>query len=710
MLMLYYLIAVNGGLLAAALLCGVLYGFADRSYDAFGRRWMHAGLIAGAAAAAVMAYLKNKTNVMLDVGDKVNQELKTYGANITVVPKSSAVLSDLYEVEGGEAAQGAYLREDELGNIKTIFWAFNIVDFAPFLDTEAELSDGTEVNMAGTWYNHYMALPTGETLTTGVQNLRTWWDITEGRWLNESEAADESGVMVGAALAGAQGLHAGDTLTVTGRHGSETLTVVGIFDAGDDADSRLFAPLHVVQKLSGLEGRIASIEVSAITTPDNELAVKAAKDPKSLSAAQYETWYCTAYVSSICFQIQEVITDAVASPVRQVADSEGAILEKTELLMLLITVLALVGSALGISNLVTASVMKRFTVCDFLLSVLALALLLGLLFVFGPCAPREDGGWMTCHWAGQALKGGLESILLQGIPGYFYMDDKAMTKIAAMDGVEVVSPQFFLATAKASCCSSYPIQLIGFDTATDFTIRPWVRRSYSGTMGEGDIIIGNHVTMPSDGVLTFYEQKMRVVAQLDETGTALDNAVYGSMETMRNIARNAEALGYRYLGKVSADKAVSALMIKVADGYSPEDVCNDINIHVRKVDATQAKSMVSQIAGGLSSVSRVIGTLTVLIWVLALLILSVAFVLIVGERKKEFAILRVVGASRRMLSAMLLTESAILCCLGAICGVGLAALTALCARGRGGRLLPHREGGRLLPKRSTRSTPPKGRS
>lgn len=298
-------------------------------------------------------------NVMLDVGDKVNQELKTYGANITVVPKSSAVLSNLYEVEGGEAAQATYLREDELGNIKTIFWAFNIVDFAPFLDADVTLTDGSAVNMTGTWYNHYMALPTGETLTTGVQNLRTWWDITEGRWLNESEAADESGVMVGAALAGKQNLHAGDTLTVTGHHGSETLTVVGIFDAGDNADNQLFAPLHVVQKLSDLEGKIASIEVSAITTPDNELAIKAAKDPKSLSAAQYETWYCTAYVSSICFQIQEVITDAVASPVRQVADSEGAILEKTELLMLLITVLALVGSALGISNLVTASVMER---------------------------------------------------------------------------------------------------------------------------------------------------------------------------------------------------------------------------------------------------------------------------------------------------------------------------------------------------------------
>ena len=44
---------------------------------------------------------------------------------------------------------------------------------------------------------------------------------------------------------------------------------------------------------------------------------------------------------------------------RQVADSEGAILNKTQLLMILITALSLVGSALGISNLVTASVMER---------------------------------------------------------------------------------------------------------------------------------------------------------------------------------------------------------------------------------------------------------------------------------------------------------------------------------------------------------------
>lgn len=298
-------------------------------------------------------------NVMMDVGDKVNQELKAYGANITVVPKSTSVISDLYEVEGG-ISQGAYLREEELGKIKAIFWANNIVDFAPFLDTEVTLSSGSTARITGSWFNHHLALPTGEELDTGMQNLRAWWSLTDGAWLNEQTGQDAEGCMAGVLLAEREGLRIGDAVTVKSGHGERTLTVRGIFDAGGEEDEMLFAPIEVVQSLTDTEGLLTSIEVSALTTPDNDLARKAARQgPQSLSVADYETWYCTAYVSSICFQIQEAVTDSIASPVRQVADSEGAIMEKTELLMILITVLALIGAALGITNLVTASVMER---------------------------------------------------------------------------------------------------------------------------------------------------------------------------------------------------------------------------------------------------------------------------------------------------------------------------------------------------------------
>lgn len=324
---------------------------------AFLRQWKKMAMIAftialGASLATAML------SVMLDVGDKVNQELKAYGANISVVPKDASVISSLYEV-GDENISGAYLREDELGKIKTIFWAFNIADYAPFVNAQATLESGSAVNVKGTWFNHHMELPTGEELDAGVMSMRSWWEITEGDWLDEQKVEGTGYAMVGTDVAAKENIHAGDTIHLKGSKSELDVQVAGVFDSGGDEDGEVFVPLDTAQALAGLEGKVDSIEVSALTTPDNELAEKAAKDPSSLSVSQYETWYCTAYVSSICYQIEEVITDSVASPVRQVADSEGQILDKTQMLMILITILSLIGAALGICNLVTASVMER---------------------------------------------------------------------------------------------------------------------------------------------------------------------------------------------------------------------------------------------------------------------------------------------------------------------------------------------------------------
>ena len=298
-------------------------------------------------------------NVVLGVEEKVNKELKNYGANSVVKPKDSSLLSDIYDVGEGAELNTAYLREDEMGKLKTIFWAFNIVDFTPFLDTRVQVSDSTEASVTGTWFNHHLELPTGESLDAGVIGMRSWWDITEGRWLDEKDENASGEIMAGAVLAEQQDWHAGDTIHLKGSHGEKEVTLVGVYDAGGDEDEQLYATLDLVQELTDRENKVASVEVSALTTPDNELARRAARNPAALSSRDYETWYCTAYVSAICYQIQEVMTGSVATAVRKVAESEGTILDKTKLLMILITALSLVGSALGISNLVTASVMER---------------------------------------------------------------------------------------------------------------------------------------------------------------------------------------------------------------------------------------------------------------------------------------------------------------------------------------------------------------
>lgn len=293
-------------------------------------------------------------NVMLDVGDKVNRELKAYGANITVTPKAASVLRDVYGIEGGKQQ---FLAEADLGKIKTIFWAHNILTFAPFLETAVDLGQGVEAPLVGTWFDRELELPTGEVAETGIRPLKSWWQV-EGDWVKDTDA---SGAMVGSSLASKLGVRPGDELTLPLAKGgkSERLKVRGIVSSGGTEDEQIFVPLALAQKVMNQPGKVSKVEVSAITTPENELAERAAHDPESLTLQEWETWYCTAYVSAIAYQIEEVVTGSRAKPVRQVAESEGVILEKTQLLMLLITVLSLLGSALAISNLLTAGVMER---------------------------------------------------------------------------------------------------------------------------------------------------------------------------------------------------------------------------------------------------------------------------------------------------------------------------------------------------------------
>ncbi|MCR5113877.1 MAG: ABC transporter permease [Acholeplasmatales bacterium] len=308
-------------------------------------------------------------NVMLDVGDKINAELKSYGSNISVVSKSASVLSSLYEFEDTEESLSPdeYIVEEDIGKIKTVFWAFNITDVAPTYETYVTDSNGSKVKVVGAWFNHHLLLPTKEEVDLGITSMRSWWTV-DGNWLDEQVAVDDAGntienlAMVGADYAKANNISVGDEITLSSSLGdalTQTVKVYGIYSSGDDEDSYIYTYLDFAQAFTGMDEYVKKIEVSALTTPDNELAKRAAIDPTSLTSSEYDLWYCTAYVSSICYQIMEVMPDTVASAVRQIADAESNILEKTELLMQLIAIVSIIAAALGISNLVTSSVMDR---------------------------------------------------------------------------------------------------------------------------------------------------------------------------------------------------------------------------------------------------------------------------------------------------------------------------------------------------------------
>ncbi len=262
-------------------------------------------------------------------------------------------------------------------------------------------------------------------------------------------------------------------------------------------------------------------------------------------------------------------------------------------------------------------------------------------------------------------KSKLTDMILQGNPGYFYMNRTATDKLQTLEGIGRYSEQFFLASASSGCCS-LPVQIIGFDPETDFTIRPWIEQSFKGELGELDILVGNDLNAFAGDELTFYGTVCKVAAKLEKTGTYLDTAVYADEDTIRTLIRSAKEKGLFDFGDADPDQIVSCALIDVADGYGIEDVLNDINLHVRKVEAVRPQNIVSDVAGKLTGVSGLIGGLIAVVWVIAIVVLSLAFVMIANERKKEFAVMRAMGASSKKLVRIVLGEAGLISVIGGI--------------------------------------------
>ncbi len=270
-------------------------------------------------------------------------------------------------------------------------------------------------------------------------------------------------------------------------------------------------------------------------------------------------------------------------------------------------------------------------------------------------------------------KTNLESILLQGTPGYFYMDKSYTDKIAEIDGVEKVSAQYFLASAKSGCCSM-AVQIIGFDPETDFTIKPWIQSKYNDELGLCDVVVGSDINSIVGGKIKLYDTECNVVAKLENTGTALDTAIYTNADTVRTLITAAGKQGINVLSDNSPNSVISSVYVKVMDGYDPQAVTDDINLHVRKVQAVRTKNMLTGISDSLSAISGTVTVLIIVVWIMSIIIMLIAFSMLINERKKEFAVLRVIGTSRKMLAEIIISESAVIGILGGIIGIAAASI------------------------------------
>lgn len=373
--------------------------FARLLYESF-RRQKRRKLLAGVAITLGVAVATAMIAVATDIGDKINRELRSYGANLLVTPQEDTIDVEIGGVNLKPPSDGNFLSEADLPKIKGTFWRHNILGFSPMLPVNVSVRIATQaqdVTVLGTYFAKKLVFGKDQ-FTTGVENTHPWWKV-KGSWPPD----ESSEILVGEHLASKLAVHGGDTVAIAGQN----LKISGVLSTGGPEDDQIVAPLHVAQQLLGRPDAVRRVYVSALTKPEDALA---RRDPKTMSGEIWDRWYCSPYVQSIAYQLQEAIPHSHAEQIRQVAQNEGTVLSRIKGLMLLITLAALFASALAVSAAMATAIFERRREVGLMkalgagnLAVAALFFAEGtLLALFGGVIGFFAGSWLA-HRIGRSI-------------------------------------------------------------------------------------------------------------------------------------------------------------------------------------------------------------------------------------------------------------------------------------------------------------------
>jgi putative ABC transport system permease protein len=302
------------------------------------RRGTRRKLLAVSAVALGTLGATALAEVMLASGDRLAAEMGSYGANLEVVP----------------AHDDETLPVADLAAVRKIFWRNNIVAIAPFHSLRVRWAPGepreTVAPLVGTWFDHALE----PDWKTGLPRTRPTLKV-DGRWPRESAEVPFE-VVLGRRLAERLGRRSGDEVQARLGERAETLRVVGVLTSGGDEDDQAFAPLAAMQQLGGAPDRFTRAEVFALTTPEKR---NTRPDPGRMSAEEYEAWYCTAFPSSIAFQLNTALPRARTSVVSGVTAATADVLGRLRGVLGALAIVALLGAAVGVTAAMTATVLER---------------------------------------------------------------------------------------------------------------------------------------------------------------------------------------------------------------------------------------------------------------------------------------------------------------------------------------------------------------
>jgi len=267
----------------------------------------------------------------------------------------------------------------------------------------------------------------------------------------------------------------------------------------------------------------------------------------------------------------------------------------------------------------------------------------------------------------------VETALLMGKPTTVWMDRSKMTEIAAIPGVEKVTPQVYLQSLYgASCCSVSEMFLMVYDPATDFVVTPWLIKTLGRPLQKGEVFGGCYIFVPPGmKSIQLFGSEVTLKGNLEATGTGLDQTMFMTKDTALMLAENSITSAEQPLQ--IPEEGISTVMVKVAPEADRHQVTLDILSRVVGVTPIESPNLFGVYRNQMNGLLWGFFAIMIVIWALAIFLIGLVFSMAANERRREIAVLRAVGATRAYAVKTILLEAALIAVGASVLGTFLAA-------------------------------------
>ncbi len=263
-------------------------------------------------------------------------------------------------------------------------------------------------------------------------------------------------------------------------------------------------------------------------------------------------------------------------------------------------------------------------------------------------------------------RGFAEEFLLESKHTSFYMPINIIDRVRKIEGIETLTHHTYLSSISGLCCDIVPTRIVAFNPDSDFIINPWLQKSLGRPLQLGEAIAG-YGTSENLGLglldieATIFDNRFKIVGELEQTGTGLDNALFMTEDNLKNIIES---------GKSPLKKGeISIIFTKLKKGYDPDFVGRVLEGEIPEVDVVARSNMGEKFINTLADINKIFLLTTFLASILTTLLVWAIFSAIANERSKEIGIMRAIGARESHIVKLYLVEILLVGLLGSLVGV-----------------------------------------